>query len=339
MHKKDSFNMLGLKKIINTLNIHPLNRIVTEISFSLDPMETQHFDINDFVEYMIRRIHLAKQRIRNIHHRPRCAVLRLVNGVIIRTETQTRYIPPMIGRVHVRVSESYDVVDEGQVQSFPLSNAQCNQMIRTALQSTNPLQLILYGIDSFKLYLEEAQALFQQIGIRSDDPILALAKILLRMQNATDAMRMIRNYTCTDVFKARRLKQRLGKAYYPLIGIYSGYYSLDLANEFDRICLRKLIEKSVRNMEMRRKLGKWDTSQTGNWSCFRNEVHNRISQPGESPTISPKYFFPIPHKGRVEFDFINIERPNQLYHHPVHEDRILDVSLIFQPSSFILNFQ
>lgn len=200
---------------------------------------------------------------------------------------------------------------------------------------------MLYGIDCFRLHLEEAQALFQQIGVRSDDPILALAKILLRMQNSSDAMRMIRNYTCNDVFKARRLKQRLGKAYYPIIGIYSGFYSLDLSNEFDRICLRKLIEKSCRNMESRRKIGKWDTSQNGNWSCFRNEVHNRgkkqetapapgtaaaaSAQVQESPTISPKFFFPIPRRGKVEFDFVNIERPNPAYCHPAHEDRILDV--------------
>jgi hypothetical protein len=39
------------------------------------------------------------------------------------------------------------------------------------------------------------------------------------------------------------------------------------------VCLLQLIERSVRNCDerMRRKLG--DTSQHGNWTCFRNEYH------------------------------------------------------------------
>jgi hypothetical protein len=44
----------------------------------------------------------------------------------------------------------------------------------------------------------------------------------------------------TDVLRWRRLKQRLGTSLLPLIGIYSGYYHLDLSFPTDRVCLKKV---------------------------------------------------------------------------------------------------
>jgi hypothetical protein len=81
------------------------------------------------------------------------------------------------------------------------------------------------------------------------------------MKSSYAATRLMHCYTHNDIVKIRRLKQRLGNAYNPLVGLYSGYYILDLSNEMDRLCLKKLIEKSVKNMEIRRKTGRWDTSQ------------------------------------------------------------------------------
>jgi hypothetical protein len=65
--------------------------------------------------------------------------------------------------------------------------------------------------------------------------------------------------------------------------------------------------------------------QNGNWSCFRNEFHHS-SDPEKS--ITPKYFFPIPTKGKLEFDFVNIERPNPAVSRAADYDRIIDVLLI-----------
>jgi hypothetical protein len=42
------------------------------------------------------------------------------------------------------------------------------------------------------------------------------------------------------VLRWRRLKQRLGTSLLPLIGIYSGYYHLDLSFPTDRVCLKKV---------------------------------------------------------------------------------------------------
>jgi hypothetical protein len=131
-------------------------------------------------------------------------------------------------------------------------------------------------------------------------------------------------YTGTDVLRWRRLKQRLGTSLLPLIGIYSGYYHLDLTFPTDRVCLKKLIERSVKNCDERiqKKLG--DTSQNGNWTCFRNEYHP--DQP--DARIIPKYFYPLPEKAKVEFDFINIHRPDITICRAVGDDVIVDMLLM-----------
>jgi hypothetical protein len=197
--------------------------------------------------------------------------------------------------------------------------------------SSNPVLLLTFAIESTKLYLEEAQMLYDEIMQKSDDPTPLLAKVLMKMLFSEDAMRMIKCYISNDVLKLRRLKQRLGYAYYPLTGVYNGFYSLDMSKELDRVCLKKLIEKSAKNVDARRNKGLWDTSQHGHWSCFRNEYHvDNVDM-----IISPRYFYPIPHKGKIEFDFVNIDRPNTLYCQAVSDQRIIDVSNISRAASVL----
>jgi hypothetical protein len=209
------------------------------------------------------------------------------------------------------------------------------QVIQTANLSSNPLSLLLYSLDSAVVYLEEAKLYFQEISSKTEDSVAALAKILLHMHCAGDAMRLIKSFVGTDILRIRRLKQVLGNAYCPLIGIYSGYYSLDLTNEQDRICLKKLIERSIENELQRKAARLWDTSQHGNWNCFRNEMHRSKNGPSDM-CISPRCYFPIPRHGRVEFDFINTERPDPRSCKPEHEDRFIDVRLLQSQMVYLL---
>ena len=128
----------------------------------------------------------------------------------------------------------------------------------------------------------------------------------------------------TDVLRWRRLKQRLGTALLPLIGSYSGYYPLDLTFSTDRVCLKRLIERSVKNCDSRIRAKLGDTSQHGNWTCFRNEYHPDLPD----ARIVPKYFYPMPEKAKVEFDFVNINRPDVTVNRAVGDDIIVDMILI-----------
>lgn len=302
--------------------------------------------------------------------------------------------------------------DPGQPRmcGHALSQAKCLLLLQEVAQmsKSHTVTLLLYAVDSLWLRLEEAQLLYAFARQRgdSDDPTAALAKILLRMQVGSEAMRMLACCVGDDVVKLRRLKQRLGNAYGPLVGLFSGYYALDLSSPLDRLCLKRLIEKSITSTQSRRDQGLWDTSQHGHWSCFRNEVHRQFGgQPGggvsatataapnnnnssnamlaaglndvsvtsddmfglpfnnnnnnggekggdkgsgsnknadagnvsggpagingfASQLITPRWFCPIPTKGRVEFDFVHISRPDPILCRAVHEDAVLDALLL-----------
>lgn len=332
--------MVGLKRILMILNVHPLDKVLEEIRLTLDSIESGHIDVHEFVEHMVEKIKIAQKRVKQMKHTPRCAVVpKFSDGD---TSKLKRFIPPTTGFMRMKLVEGYNVSDEEQVQAYPLTDSQSHLVIKAAEHSSNPTQLVLFAVDSYRLHLEEAQFLFKFIAQKADDPTIELARILIRMYSSTEAMRMIKSFIGNDILKHRRLKQRLGSAYNPIVGIYSGYYNLDLSSDIDRICLKKLIEKSVRNVDDRRRRGQWDTSQNGNWSCFRNEYHHHYQKqamsaavagtttvdPNEERTISPKFFYPIPQFGKVEFDFVNIERPDPHVCRATHEDRVIDCLLL-----------
>ena len=102
----------------------------------------------------------------------------------------------------------------------------------------------------------------------------------------------------------------LGFAVKPIFGNMNGYYCLDMTRETDRLCLAQLLEKSRTVNEFKSQSCKFgpgilgDTSQRGNWSCFRNEHFNK--KPIE---ITLENFTPMPNVGKLEFDFSMIMRP------------------------------
>lgn len=199
-------------------------------------------------------------------------------------------------------------------------------MIHAANATSNPLCLLEFSLDSATVYLEQAKQYYDEINLKTEDAVAALTQILLHMHCAGDAMKLIKSVVGHDVVRIRRLKNLLGNAYYPVIGVFSGFYSLDLTLLPDRVCLKKLIEKSIENENIRKDAKKWDTSQNGNWNCFRNECHYLLLSPPDI-SLCPKYYYPIPHAGRVEFDFVNTRRPDPITCIPVHDDRIIDVSI------------
>lgn len=349
--------------ILNDFELKPIQILANNIVFTLDPNASGKIAINEFIEYLVSLIQNSQFRIHLLKNTPSCAVYSEVREL-------KRYIPPNTGIVNIKIVESYRFSDSSLARSYPLTYSKCNEIIKVAEKSSNPLQLLLYAIDVFCFLLEEGQIIFKYISSRSDDKkTAALSKILLHMDRSTDAMRMVKCFAFGDIMKIRRLKQILGHCYYPVVGIYNGFYSLDLSVELDRICLRKLIEVSVRNVSERKAKGKWDTSQLGHWSCFRNEVHydeisitNTSSNSNGQPLtqidlnsipdmepddikdissgvklalainpdryICPKYFMPMPKKGKLEFDFINIARPNMELSMPVPDEYIIDLLLI-----------
>ena len=137
-----------------------------------------------------------------------------------------------------------------------------------------------------------------------------LLKVLPLLQNPEDARELLLYVTNGDRMSMSHIKQAIGYALKPLCGLYDGYYCLNLGIESSQLCIRRLLEVSetLRIKQMAKSLiGGYgrigDTSQKGNWSCFRNEILNhRISLPITVKTEIPK-------RGILEFDFLSSARP------------------------------
>ena len=106
--------------------------------------------------------------------------------------------------------------------------------------------------------------------------------------------------------RRRELELKLTPAFKPLMGMYTGHYILDLSKDMDRLCMTKLGEQNNLESKMNRfRLRKMDSSQKGNWFCYRNEKFN-----GKKFQIKTDFFDPLPQKGLIEFDFVSTVRPS-----------------------------
>ncbi len=131
------------------------------------------------------------------------------------------------------------------------------------------------------------------------------------MSDINDSMKLFVSTCNGDRVEMNKVKRELGYAFKPLLGLYNGYYCLDLKQDLDRLCLIKLIEVSKTRMDRVQGnndpylLNVGDISQKGNWSCFRNEVFN-----GEPFVLTPEFASPsLPTGGKLEFDFVYALRP------------------------------
>ena len=92
--------------------------------------------------------------------------------------------------------------------------------------------------------------------------------------------------------------------------MHNGYYELNLMYKNDRECLASLFERGEihKNFASARSLFRQgvtgDLSQNGDWSCFRNALYQ-----GEPCHMSITKFSPIPHRGRLSFDFSGSMKP------------------------------
>lgn len=212
-----------------------------------------------------------------------------------------KYIPPHEGTAYILVGDSF--------------NHKGSRKIVTAVDHSNMMDVIRKGVDNIVTVLEfciqstylrqkEAIHIFNAMHQEIKDPAIVVSKILPRMADPLEARSLMMQVINFDKVALRRLMAIMGNAFNPLLGIYDGYYVLDMSNEMDRICMSKLLVQSqlYKDQCMERCLFQQrktkDLSQKGDWSAFRNEVID-----GELGHISVELFNPIPQKGKVSFDF------------------------------------
>jgi hypothetical protein len=155
-------------------------------------------------------------------------------------------------------------------------------------------------LDSERIRLggSHAYALFEALFKESGSRIEILKKLLPRMIDSIDG-KMLLDMTGATREEVAQLRGELGVAFNPLTGLYNGCYTLDLSRAMDRHALARLLELSNVTALKLKEVNIGDTSQNGDFSCFRNELLN-----GKRYKILPDAAETMAHVGILEFDFV-----------------------------------
>jgi hypothetical protein len=169
-----------------------------------------------------------------------------------------------------------------------------------------------------KLPFAEATKLFDVLHQETGKTDRILANILPLLSDKNDAHKLLMRATKGRRKHLARVKLQMGSTLKAFSALTDGYYCLDLSDESSRRCIRQLLQI---NEDLRKYNGGkhpigqqcriGDTSQKGNWSCFRNEfLYTNPKEPGRPIVLTLEtYNAEIPKKGIIEFDFMSFRQP------------------------------
>jgi hypothetical protein len=229
-----------------------------------------------------------------------------------------QYIPPSEGKLTIIV--------DGRVNADPMfhennsqvtvshSQHQSKQMehyLNASKNLSEGFALFEFALDATKWTINEARTFYKMMIKELGSPFQVLLKLLPHMASSIDARMLISDALNHDFQHIQNLKLLLGPLYRIYIGIIDGFYSLQLSEHNDREALLALIELNTAMINKRRDVfKKGDTSQFDQeWTCFRNfvldnsPIHSNINEWLEN----------IPEKGRLEFDFVTIDKDPVAY--------------------------
>ena len=221
-----------------------------------------------------------------------------------------RYIPPESGILHISIVDSFK-----RKAIYRTVTSSDKEFIEVIAQGTSDsVSMTTFGLSTAKLRLDEAVALFKAMSNENRNKAQVISKILPQLAQSGDARLLVTKVLKNDRQEMMTLKQTLGVAVRPLLGMANGYYTLDMSVALDRLCLMRLLEMSNSRGVLLRSTNKnplpglrsIDLSQKKNGSCFRNEVFNGIPV-----KIDTKFATPLPRMGILSFDFSGGTLPNR----------------------------
>jgi len=292
-----------------SLDVDEVHKLIQNIGISFDRptlvKAIEVFDIDgagtleyeEFMQFLRAQRQEARGRIKELTVNPIMASTKL---------TSMKYIPPKVGTMHIEVEDSFSSTGTNAVMS---TNAHTNMMEMVQGGTESHARILTFSIQHAKMHLREAEQIFQRMTSEVKDPAHIVKKLLPRMASVRDAKQLLLT-SLTDVHSLNRLRKLMGSCLNPMIGLYNGYYELDLSKPEDKVCMTKLLEQSEKLQEERMNasvLGKGftgDISQKGDWSCFRNELKD-----SQVIQITSAMFNPMPNKGIYRFDFSGADPP------------------------------
>lgn len=285
------------KELLVEIGIEVTESQITDVMSAYDVDGGGTIELSEFLSFV---------RLQHVEAGSRIKDMIESQALVDVSNKNVRYKPPRSGFLQLQVFDSYSKKENFSVLTTTNRNTSSNVAEKMGDVST----LISYAFSNSKLRLSEAYNYYVTMYSDLGDKARVLAKLLPQMALSSEARILVSKVTNDDQVMISRVKQTLGLAMRPIFGLANGFYSLNLTKNADRICFMKLLELSTTVNSKRMVLSKMgigrigDTSQHNNWSCFRNEFFN-----GNPIQITIDAFTPLPHVGKLEFDFSGALRP------------------------------
>jgi len=311
-HDVEELDREGFLEVFHDMGLDEMKlEQVDDIIKDYDLDGDKSIGMDEFVLYLQKEVAATKLKIIDLLKAHMFVVRAQANNA-----GATKYIPPKTG---VIVMDIIDGMKSKPEYKF-ISKWEAKKLAEIASATDDVASTISTGIKLLKLRVPEALTLFRIMDKAKSIVKTKLIALLLPTFDVPEDVRKFMSITTEDDrFEIQQVKDLVGMRMRTLLGMYDGFYLLDLKVEIHRIILYRLVELS-RNINNARRMSCpmncrviGDTSQHGNWTCFRNELLNK--KPFE---ITAEKFTPSPQSGILEFDFVSGEHP------PLSQEPMLD---------------
>jgi hypothetical protein len=303
-----------LQSLLEMLNIDIEIDKVKGLISAIDIEGKGTIDLDESINFITHIRHNASARIDAIKMRKRFCVS---------AGPKERLIPWKEGKIVMALGYQFGC----PVDYSAFSLTQVMQVLSAAEMSSNAQIMIKNALEGARLHLPEAQYMLDGLSQISDNVVEALEYLLPGMMTIIEAQQLLKIGIKTEFKLLRELKRNLGSTLNLLLGYYTGYYRLDLLKEKDSKCFFMLLQRSASLSHIRREYrSRYDISQNGNWSCFRNT--NWFAKPSPrklNELISIETFYPLPSRGIIEFDFCDWDKPNIHLDRPINDSKVISL--------------
>ena len=295
--KSGALDKNELRNVLNDFGMNIPDEKLNDFILLYDVDGAGLIELPEFLSFIKSQQQEAHMRIRDMTENM---------GMALSSIPGIKYAPPREGVLRLEVVDSF--VKKANYQVISITDQ--SNLTSVAKDTGDVSRLMSYGVQNSRLRLSEAISIFNTMIKEGGEKISTICKLLPQIETAVEVRSFISRITKNDRVHMGRIKITMGNALRPLLGIPNGFYMLDLSKEMDRLCLSRLLELGGTykyHGMLNSKLGfgvVGDTSQRGNWSCFRNEMWN-----DENVSISTQLFTPMPRKGKLHFDFSWAKRP------------------------------
>ena len=210
---------------------------------------------------------------------------------------RTAYIVPNIGTVNVELQRSGAI----PAATKTVSSAHLDKFVRTLRFSADSTAMLEEALSCMHFQYIEARVALNWLIKEHGDKIRALALMLPRLIRPNDARALVLHAGLNCVDDICSLKKRMGSMYNVSLGSYTGFYFLNMKSARDRECMTRLLEMCSFAKKCRHGEDLGDTSQIGDWSCFRNI---RLDNEPYALDCSLGASAHLPETGSLQFDFV-----------------------------------